>query len=454
VATVGNINWPSKPGLPVGTLKAELLAILDRAQSLNLNAVIFQVRPACDAMYESSLEPWSEYLTGKQGQAPGEGFDPLAFAVREAHRRGLELHAWFNPYRARHHSARSAPASNHISQRRPDIVRRYGNYLWLDPGMPASRQHSLEVIIDVVRRYDIDAVHFDDYFYPYAVKDAQGKDIPFPDEPSYELFGAGLPRSEWRRKNVDDFIREVQRSVHRIKPWVRFGVSPFGIWRPQHPPGITGLDAYEALHADARKWLRNGWVDYLVPQLYWTIDSPGQSFPKLMNWWQEQSAGQRHIWPGMNTANTVRTRDPWPPEEITAQIRLTRQAGLQGHVHWSYDGLARNDVLSKRLKALFYAEPAITPRYPWLDATAPASPKVDLDTPRQGPSTVKWTPGPGEPAHQWLVQVCSSGVWRTAVRPADAREYTVSGRQPEAVAVRAVDRCGNLSNATVVTPKR
>jgi len=453
VATVGNINWPSKPGLPVGTMKAELEAILDKAQLLNLNAVIFQVRPACDALYRSDLEPWSEYLTGKQGVAPEGGFDPLAFAVTEAHRRGLELHAWFNPFRAQHHSTKSAPAANHISKRRPDVVRRYGNYLWLDPGMPTARQHSLDVILDVVRRYDIDAVHFDDYFYPYAVNDGQGNNVPFPDESSYQMFGAGLPRSDWRRRNVDDFIRDVYRSVHQVKPWVRVGISPFGIWRPNHPPGITGLDAYEALHADARKWLRNGWVDYLAPQLYWPIDSPGQSFPKLMDWWKGQNTAGRHVWPGLNTGNTVRARDPWKPQEIISQIRLTRQAGLGGHIHWSYAGLQKNVVLATRLKTLLYPEPVLTPTYPWLDGAPPPAPVVQLDTLRQAPATVKWSPGEGEPAHLWLVQARISGVWRATVLPGSVRRHTLSTRRPEAVVVRAVDRCGNLSPVAEVKPK-
>lgn len=205
IATVANIDWPSKPGLPVAQQKAELIALLDRAAQLHFNAIIFQVRPACDAMYASSLEPWSEYLTGTQGQAPEPFYDPLAFAIEEAHKRGLELHAWFNPYRARHLKAKSPVAPNHISQTHPEWVRKYGGQLWLDPGEPGVREHILRVVLDVVNRYDVDGVQFDDYFYPTPEKDADGHEIDFPDEASWKKYGeaTGLSRDDWRRENVN-----------------------------------------------------------------------------------------------------------------------------------------------------------------------------------------------------------------------------------------------------------
>ena len=270
VATVANIDWPSRKDLTTAEQKTELLAILDRAQRLRLNTVIFQVRPACDAMYASAIEPWSEYLTGTMGKPPEPYYDPLTFAVEEAHKRGLELHAWFNPYRAHHQGARSPISASHVSKTRPQLVRQYGKYLWLDPGEKDVQDYSLSVVMDVVKRYDIDGVHFDDYFYPYKEKDDEGRTLDFPDQASWTRFGAGgkLGRDDWRRENVNIFIERLYRSIKAVKPAVKFGVSPFGIWRPNNPPQIQGYDAYANLYADSRKWLAKGWVDYFAPQLF------------------------------------------------------------------------------------------------------------------------------------------------------------------------------------------
>jgi uncharacterized lipoprotein YddW (UPF0748 family) len=301
VATVSNIDWPSRRDLSVEQQKAELLDLLDRAQRLHLNAIILQVRPACDALYASDLEPWSEYLTGQMGKAPEPFYDPLAFAVAEAHRRGLELHAWFNPYRARHAAAAGTIAPGHISRTQPDLVKTYGKSLWLDPGEPSVQEHTIRVIMDVVRRYDIDGVHLDDYFYPYKERDAQNQVLPFPDEPSWERYlqtGGKLGRSDWRRENVNTLVRRLYRQIKASKPWVKFGISPFGIWRPGFPSQIQGFDAYEELFADARKWLAEGWVDYFTPQLYWRIEQTAQSYPVLLNWWVQQNLQGRHLWPG------------------------------------------------------------------------------------------------------------------------------------------------------------
>ncbi|MBU6410991.1 MAG: family 10 glycosylhydrolase, partial [Verrucomicrobia bacterium] len=251
IATVANLDWPSKPGLPVAQQKTELIALLDRAAQLKLNAVIFQVRPMCDAMYASPLEPWSAYLTGVQGRAPQPFYDPLAFAIDEAHKRGLELHAWFNPFRVSSPQARLPLALDDIARTHPELVRHYGDLLWLDPGEPAARQHVLDVIMDVVKRYDVDGVQFDDYFYPYPQSDASGRELDFPDAASWRRFGAGrgLTRGDWRRQNINRFIQSVYQNIKAVKPWVKFGVSPFGIWRPGNPPQIKGFDAYAKLYA-------------------------------------------------------------------------------------------------------------------------------------------------------------------------------------------------------------
>ena len=297
VATVDNIDWPSKRTLGTDEQKAELITLLDRAASTGLNAVIFQVRPAGDALYESSIEPWSEYLTGRQGKAPSPLWDPLAFAVKEAHARGLELHAWFNPYRAKHPSAKGPLARSHLSRTNPSLVKTYGTHLWMDPGEPAVRARTLKVVLDVVKRYDIDGVHLDDYFYPYKEKRTNGS-TDFPDDASFKKYrkaGGDLDRDDWRRSNVDKLIEAMHVGIAKTKPWVKFGISPFGIWRPGNPESVVGFDAYTQLYADSRKWLRAGWVDYFTPQLYWAIAPEKQSYPKLLAWWAGQNEKGRHL---------------------------------------------------------------------------------------------------------------------------------------------------------------
>ncbi|MCD6308230.1 MAG: family 10 glycosylhydrolase, partial [Candidatus Latescibacteria bacterium] len=305
VATVANIDWPSEPGLPTDTQKEEAVAILNRAQAAHLNAVILQVRPQCDAFYPSELEPWSYFLTGEQGKAPEPYYDPLAFWIEEAHNRGLELHAWFNPYRAHHPMGEIGPSS--VVRTKPGIALELkGGYYWLDPAMKGTQDHSFAVVMDVVGRYDIDGVHFDDYFYPYPSYNNGGD---FPDDESWKRYvdgGGKLSRGNWRRKNVDTFVERVYRGIRKAKPRVRFGMSPFGIWRPYFPQSIRGLDQYDVLYADAKRWLNEGWVDYFTPQLYWPIRQIPQSYPVLLSWWARENTRNRNLWPGLYTS---RARD-------------------------------------------------------------------------------------------------------------------------------------------------
>ncbi len=357
VATVHNLDWPSKPGLPAAVQKEQLRALLDRAAELKLNAILLQVRPASDALYESKMEPWSQFLTGRQGVAPD--YDPLAFAIAEAHARGIELHAWINPFRAAS-NAKTPLAEGHVARRHPEWVRRYGAQLWIDPGEPAAREYVLSVIADIVRRYDIDGVHIDDYFYPYPLK---GGARAFPDESTWKRFGAktGLSRAEWRRENINDFVRSMYRTVKATKSSVRVGISPFGIWRPGVPATtVAQLDAYDHLYADARKWLAEGWCDYLAPQLYWSIEPPEQSFPVLLAWWRAQSRGA-DVWPGIATDRIGPKR---PASEIINQIALTRRGtNSPGHIHWSMKSLMRNQGgVADLLRAGPYAEKAPPPR--------------------------------------------------------------------------------------------
>ncbi|HEY9175628.1 MAG TPA: family 10 glycosylhydrolase [Verrucomicrobiae bacterium] len=451
IATVGNIDWPSKRGLPVADQKAELISLLDRAAALKLNAVIFQVRPACDALYASKLEPWSEFLTGTMGKAPEPFYDPLALAIAEAHKRGLELHAWFNPYRARVKSDRSPAAANHVSRTRPHLVRDYGRYLWLDPGELETQEYSLSVVLDVVRRYDVDGIHFDDYFYPYRENGADGKPMDFPDEASWKKYGLAskLSRDDWRRRNVDDFIRRVHAGIKSTKPSVKFGLSPFGIWRPGHPPQIQGLDAYAVLYADAKKWLQNGWADYFSPQLYWAIEPKAQSFPVLLDWWNQQNPKRRHLWPGLNTA---RMADRWKPEETVRQIQLaSKQPVSAGHVHWNLGSLLRSGELQSALARGPYAETALVPACPWLDAKAPGQPRLVVTG--RGPTDwrASWVAAPGERPRFWLIQLRTGASWSTRVT--SETEMQLGTPVPNCVAVSAVDLAGNASRAAVVQLK-
>ena len=449
VATVGNIDWPSKSGLSTSQQQAELVAILDRAASLHLNAVILQVRPAADALYDSPYEPWSEYLTGQMGRAPSPYYDPLAFAVAEAHRRGLELHAWFNPYRARQEGAKGPPAATHVSQTRPEIVRTYAGYRWMDPGEPGTRQQSLRVIADVVRRYDVDGVHIDDYFYPYPETDPTTKRaMPFPDSASYARYaeaGGTLARDDWRRANVDGFVHAMYDSVHAAKPWVKVGISPFGIYRPKEPANACCFDAYAKLYADARRWWREGWADYLTPQLYWKIHARQQSYPELLAWWAAENARSRNLWPG-NYLSRVGTRpSDWRVAEIDSQIAITRaQPGAGGNVWFSMQTFMRNTAgVSDSLRLGAYAEPALVPPSPWLPGRTPAAPDVALRV--DGRAAVALTPAPGDVAPWlWVVQLRAGSRWETVVLPGETRTYTppVSADGPDEVRAFGVDRTG------------
>ena len=356
VSTVYNLDWPSRAGLPADTQKAQLRAILDRAAQLHLNAILLQVRPASDALYASKYEPWSQFLTGKEGRSPG--YDPLAYAIAEAHARGIELHAWINPFRAAT-SASGYLAPNHVAKKHPGWIRRFGKQLWIDPGEPAARAYVLNVVADIVRRYDVDGIHIDDYFYPYPLHPGEAS---FPDNETWQRFGqkTGMSRADWRRQNINDFVRSLYQEVKSIRPSARVGISPFGIWRPGVPSSIEAqLDAYAQLFADARKWLREGWCDYLAPQLYWSIEPPKQSFPVLLDWWRGQSRGVP-VWPGIATERIGSKR---PAREIISQIELTRRgANSPGQIHWSMKSLMRNQGgIDDLLRESVYAEKAKPP---------------------------------------------------------------------------------------------
>ena len=458
VATVTNIDWPSKPGLSSDEQQREMIAILDRAKELKFNAIILQVRTSCDAFYPSELEPWSEYLTGQQGKAPEPFYDPLKMWIEQAHARGLELHAWFNPFRARHPAA-TTNAANHISKTHPEWVKQYGKYQWLDPGEPAAREHTLRVIRDVVAKYDVDGVHFDDYFYPYPEK---GED--FPDEASWQRYqksGGKLSRADWRRSNINELIEKVYTMIKEEKPHVKFGISPFGIWKPGYPAAVQGFNQYESLYADAKLWLNKGWCDYFTPQLYWRISATSQPYKGLLDWWIGENTKGRHIWPGIAPYRVGNRQQNWPPEEIVEQIEATRARWpkASGNIHFSMKPLMTDEnSVAKMLRETVYAQDALMPASPWLDNEAPKQPELIATSDGRGGASLSFKArGKAEDVWLWALYYRSGGIWRMQVLSGNVNHFDLkqetATKQISIVAIAAVDRNGNESKRRVVEMK-
>jgi uncharacterized lipoprotein YddW (UPF0748 family) len=360
IATVANIDWPSRPGLPMSAQKTEYRRLLDTARALNLNAVFVQIRPTGDAFYPSPYEPWSQWLSGVQGKDPG--YDVLKFLLDEAHARDLEFHAWFNPFRVSRQGNVNKLAAANPARRHPDWVRRYGGGLWYDPGLPQVRDLAAKVVMDVVNRYDIDGVHFDDYFYPYPERG------DFPDAATYRRYGGGMSRAAWRRQNVDTFIESMSRQIHQAKPWVQFGVSPFGVWRNRSsdPNGsaTSALQSYDDIYADTRMWIRRGWLDYVTPQLYWPIGDPRADYRVLVDWWSRQVAGTAVRLMIGQAAYRVGEDATWRrPAELSRHLTLNaRYPAVRGDVFFSAANLAADKAgFAARLRRDHYSGPAIAP---------------------------------------------------------------------------------------------
>lgn len=369
IATVDNIDWPQKNQYNVDSQKADFIRQLDLHQRNGMNAVIVQVRPATDAFYPSPYEPWSQWLTGKQGKPPYPFYDPLQFMIEESHKRGLEFHAWLNPYRANFSIGKASIAPAHITRLHPEWFLQYGGTLYFDPGNKEGQQWVLNVIRDIVHRYDIDAVHMDDYFYPYRIA---GKE--FPDGRSYALDNRGLSKEDWRRSNVDSIIYHLASVIKEEKPWVKFGISPFGVWRnqdrdPMGSPTKAGQTNYDDLYADVLLWLKNGWIDYVAPQLYWEMGHKLVAYETLIDWWSKHTYG-RHMYIGQGIYRALeRNSFAWKnPNELPNQIKLLRQyPSIQGSVYFSSTTFESNpNGWVDSLRNNYYSSPALIPPMDWL----------------------------------------------------------------------------------------
>lgn len=376
IATVANIDWPSKPGLTTDLQKAELIRILDDHQKSGMNAIMFQIRPAADALYGRGREMWSRYLHGFQGKAPAPFYDPLDFAIEEAHKRGMELHAWFNPYRATMNLIDSHTHPEHITKQKPEWFFTYGGKKLFNPGLPEVREYIVKVVLDVVRNYDIDGVHFDDYFYPYPEANQ-----PIRDNETFYKYGTKFKNiDDWRRNNVDTLIHTLSDSIRTTKKYVKFGISPFGIWRnkSQDPEGSesAGFDGYGKLYADARKWVQSGWIDYVNPQIYFPFGYKVAPYDKLVDWWSNNTFG-KHLYIGQGVYRALENRPGWiNRSQIPDQIRYLRQnPRVQGSVFFSSKSVTNNMAgVKDSLRRDFYNYRALQPAMLWLDVVDPNPP--------------------------------------------------------------------------------
>lgn len=463
VATIYQIDWPASRGAGstfVTAQRTQMNAILNAMADAKMNCVFLQVRAQADAIYPSTLEPWAYYLTGREGRPTTGGYDPLSEWINGAHSRGIQLFAWVNPYRVDVSAPQFQPppgsgwddnattsTASYVAPTSPyrtipTAVKEYGGLWLLNPGDPQSPAHVKGVILDLVRRYDLDGVVFDDYFYPYPETG-----LDFPDDQSFALYGGGLSLANWRRKNVNDFVFDVSNALHNEpgKGHVLFGIGPFGIWKPGNPPGVTGLSAYDSIYADSKLWFNNGWVDFMSPQLYWSISSTGQPYGPLLNWWASQNLQGRHLWPSNNASQTL--NGTWPVQEIVDQVSVTRNTpGATGNVLYSVKGI-RDDTngLRSALKASLYSVPALPPTSPWRDAVPPLRPNSFIAQ-SGGNLLLSWSQSGPEPSHWWTVQLLVGDVWQTRLLPGATTSLSIprsSGLR--ALAIGAVDRLGNVS---------
>jgi len=368
IATVDNIDWPQRGVYDPASQRADFIRQLDLHKKNGMNAVVVQIRPASDAFYPSKYEPWSQFLTGTQGKAPSPYYDPLAFMIEETHKRGMEFHAWLNPYRATFSIKSSSIAANHVTRQHPEWFFDYGNTRYFDPGNPEGQDFVVKVVRDIVKRYDVDAIHMDDYFYPYRI----GK-LDFPDDKSYQKYGNGLSRDDWRRANVDSIILHLSVAIKEEDPYCRFGISPFGVWRnkekdPEGSPTTAGLTNYDDLYADILLWCRKKWIDYVAPQLYWEMGHRVVAFETLIDWWSKHAYG-RQLFIGQGIYKVNERNASWKdPNQLPAQISLIRKyPNVQGSIYFSSKTFDQNpNGWNDSLRDNYYRAPALIPPTPWL----------------------------------------------------------------------------------------
>lgn len=397
IATVFNIDWPTKSGLSVEEMRSELYNSIHNMYRIGINCVIMQVRPHSDAFYKSSFEPWSKYLTGVEGVEP-EGFDPLAYAIQLCHERGMELHAWFNPYRVSMHSIDEMDQNNPLRKYHSDWLVEYGGKVYLDPGVPEVSGWVTDVVTDVVSRYDIDAVHFDDYFYPYRVAG-----VEFPDADRYMRYGSGASLSDWRRSNVDRVVQMISNAIKASKPWVQFGISPFGVWRNSSvdPAGSVteaGMTNYDDLYADVLKWQREGWIDYLMPQLYWPRSHPKVPFNHLLDWWGKHTYGRGFYVGLFATKMTQGAAGDYSLEELLDQVSVVRaDEKADGSAFFSAKVFDQNIAqVNEKLALDKYRTLSLIPPSVWIESSAPSKPKRVRKVYINGKIGIAWNPVVGE----------------------------------------------------------
>lgn len=384
IATVANIDWPSSRTATSSEQKEELIEMLEQLRSAGINAVLFQVRTECDALYNSQIEPWSYWLTGKQGSSPHPLFDPLDFAIQEAHKRGMELHAWLNPYRAVKTVGEYQVSESHISQTHPEWILTFDKYKMLDPGLPDVRNYIVSVVEDIITRYDVDGIHFDDYFYPYSPK------ISNEDSLSFKYFNNGFEDiDDWRRYNINKMVELVHNKINEHKPHIKFGISPFGIVENKYA-GTSGFNSYSILYCDPLTWIREKTIDYLTPQIYWEIGHPKADYSKLLPWWASV-VEDRHLYVGHYSSRFTAKRYEGKKSEIGDQLRINRSfKNIYGSVFFSAKSISNNSSgFADTLKNNFYTYHALIPLMAWKDSIPPNAPK-EFNA-RKSPGLVKLT---------------------------------------------------------------
>ena len=386
VATVKNIDWPSSPSATSGEQISELVQMFDKLKAAGINTIYFQVRTECDALYKSSYEPWSYWLTGKQGKAPDPFFDPLKFAVDEAHSRGMELHAWINPYRAVRETGEYENAPNHVTKVHSEWILKFENYKMLNPGIPGVTNYITQIVTDIVSRYDVDGIHLDDYFYPYSPK------ITNEDSAAFRIYkGAFINIDDWRRNNINLMVAQVYTAINKINPKIKFGVSPFGIVENKYA-GTNGFNSYDMIYCDPLNWIKDKTVDYVAPQLYWEIGNKSADFSKLLPWWASQE-DERQIYIGLFSSKMTGTDWKGNPSELYNEIRLTRKfQNIDGIIFFSAKSISENySGLGDSLKYSIFKYPAFVPEMKWKHYTAPSAPPDLTVEKKDSIRTIKWS---------------------------------------------------------------